>query len=147
MISIITHLHSYLCLGLTLSELGPYSNQTSPKSDRGYNYTLDTLNYKGPQHNYATALPCELALLLSPDGHYGGLKPREVKPVEAERRGQGLRLLARMIARLYAHDIRLVRKVGREPQHGYCHEPETVDPEVGIADLKKCSAKAMEKKA
>ena len=75
------------------------------------------------------------------------LKPREVKPVEAERREQGLRLLARMIARVYAHDIGLVRKVGREPHHGYCHEPETIDPETGIADLKKRSAEAMEKKA
>lgn len=57
------------------------------------------------------------------------LKPREVKPVEAERREQGLRLLARMIARVYVHDIGLVGKVGREPHRGYCHERETIDPE------------------
>ena len=43
------------------------------------------------------------------------LKSQEVKPVEAERREQGLRFLARMIARVYACDIKVVRKTDREP--------------------------------
>ena len=46
----------------------------------------------------------------------------------------------------YVRDGRLVRKVGREPHRRYCHEPETIDLEIGIADLKKRSAEAMEKK-
>ncbi len=48
------------------------------------------------------------------------LKPREVKPIEAERREQGLRFLARMIARVYACDIKVVRKTDREPNSPYC---------------------------
>ena len=48
------------------------------------------------------------------------LKLQEAKPLEAERREQGLRLLARMIARVYARDIELVRKTDRQLDSRYC---------------------------
>ena len=48
------------------------------------------------------------------------LKSQEVKPVEAQKREQGLRFLARMIARVYACDIKVVRKTDREPNSPYC---------------------------
>jgi len=47
-------------------------------------------------------------------------KLNDLKPVEAERREQGLRFLARMIARVYACDIKVVRKTDREPNSPYC---------------------------
>ena len=43
--SIITHLHSYLCLGSTSSEVGSYSNQVNAKLDSGYSYAPDTLSH------------------------------------------------------------------------------------------------------
>lgn len=49
-----------------------------------------------------------------------GEKLNDLKPVEAERREQGLRFLARMIARVYACDIKVVRKTDREPNSPYC---------------------------
>lgn len=64
-------------------------------------------------------------------------EPREVRPVEAGRREHGLRLLARMIAQIYARDIELLRKTDREPNTRYCGGSQVTDRQFEKAKLKK----------
>lgn len=65
------------------------------------------------------------------------IRASEPEPVETEMRQEGLKVLARVIARVYARDIELMPKTGGEPDNRHCDGTRVADQKFGEAEIEK----------
>ena len=65
------------------------------------------------------------------------VRASEPEPVETEIRQEGLKVLARIIAMVYARDIELMPKTGREPDNRHYGGTQVTDQQFGEAEIEK----------